>query len=153
MDETKRCSYCAEEIRAEAVRCPHCRSRLTSFEITSWHRGHDDARVGGVASAVAHALSLPVGAVRLGFVLLSFVHLIGLMAYGALWLIVPPRAGEGSLLEGWLARASIWARKLSSGGRRCDSASTCRSGGEVTPGAGDVSGLPQSVISGGDGDR
>ncbi len=123
MDETKRCSFCAEEIRAEAIRCPHCRSRLTKFEIASWHRGHDDARVAGVASAVAHALSLPVGAVRLGFVLLSFVHLIGLMAYGALWLIMPPRAGEGSVLEAWLARASTLARKLASGCSR-DGAST-----------------------------
>lgn len=152
MDETKRCSYCAEEIKAQAIRCPHCRSRLTSFEMASWHRGHDDARVAGVASAVSHALSLPVGAVRLGFVLLSFVHLIGLMAYGALWLIVPPRAGEGSVLEAWLARASTWARSLASGG--CNGGgSASRPSGESSHGAGDVSGLSQSVISGGDGER
>ena len=150
MDETKRCPFCAEEIRTAAVRCPHCRSRLASFELEGWHRGHDDARLAGVASAVAHSLSLPVGAVRLGFALLSLVHLIGAMAYGALWLIVPARAGEPSLLEEGLSRAAVWARWLAGGvggeraGKAGDRAST------YPP---DVSDLSKSVISGGDAER
>jgi phage shock protein PspC (stress-responsive transcriptional regulator) len=146
MDETKRCPFCAEEIRSVAVRCPHCRSRLASFELEGWHRGHDDARLAGVATAVAHSLSLPVGAVRLGFALLSLVHLIGAMAYGALWLIVPPRAGEPSLLEEGLARAGVWARWLAGGGREEKSHRS-----PAYPG--DVADLPKSVISGGDGER
>ena len=151
MAETKRCAFCAEEIRPEAVRCPHCRSRLGSFELDRWHRGHGDARLAGVASAVAHALSLPVGAVRLGFVLLSLVHLIGALAYGALWLIVPPRLGESSVLEQLIARAADWARWLAGGGSAAPPSSGAASGSGVSSGG--VSGLASSVISGGDGER
>ena len=151
MADTKRCAFCAEEIRAEAVRCPHCRSRLGSFELDRWHRGHEDARLAGVASAVAHALSLPVGAVRLGFVLLSLVHLIGALAYGALWLIVPPRLGESSV-------SSNWSRGRPSGRAGSPAAAPlprlpagAASGSGVSSGG--VSGLASSVISGGDGER
>jgi phage shock protein PspC (stress-responsive transcriptional regulator) len=146
MDETKRCSYCAEEIRAAAVRCPHCRSRLAGFELEGWHRGHADAHFAGVASAVAHSLSLPVGAVRLGFALLSLVHLIGAMAYAALWLIVPPKAGEPSLLETTLARATERARWLAAGKAAPPSDATRAKASET-------SGLSPSVISGGDAER
>ena len=33
MPDTKRCPYCAEEIRGEAVRCRYCRSRLSGFDV------------------------------------------------------------------------------------------------------------------------
>jgi len=150
MADTKHCSYCAEEIRAEATRCPYCRSRLAGFEIDGWHRGHDDAKLAGVASAVAHALSLPVGAVRLGFVLLSLVHLVGAMVYGSLWLIVPPRLGEASVLQDMLARGAEWARWLAGGGSGAPPASGSP-GDRATSGG--VSGLDGSVINGGDGER
>jgi len=117
MAENKRCAYCAEEIRSEAVRCPHCRSRLDGFDVEHWHRGHDDSRFAGVATAVAHALSVPVGLVRLGFVIASFVHLVGVIAYLVLWTIIPPIAGERSVLEAALDRAQAWARGLAGGQR------------------------------------
>ena len=112
MTDRKRCAYCAEEIRAEAVRCPHCRSRLDGFDIEHWHRAHEDSRLAGVATAVAHALSLPVGLIRLAFVIAAFVHLVGVVAYLALWVIIPSATGEPSALESGLARAQEWARGL-----------------------------------------
>jgi phage shock protein PspC (stress-responsive transcriptional regulator) len=89
MDEFRKCPYCGEEIRAAATRCRYCRSRLTALDPERWFRDHPERRVAGVASAVARALAVPVGAVRLGFIVLTFIHLLGPMLYVALWLLVP----------------------------------------------------------------
>lgn len=97
MTETRRrCPYCAEDIAAEAVRCPHCRSRLLALEPGAWHRDHPERRLAGVAAALARALAVPVVFVRTAFVLLTFVHFLGVLAYGALWTLIPRRPGEPS---------------------------------------------------------
>jgi len=99
MDGTRKCPYCAEDIRAEAVRCPYCRSRIAALDPARWYRDHPERRLAGVAAAVAHALALPLTMVRVGFVALTFIHLLGPVAYGALWLLLPFRPGDPSRLE------------------------------------------------------
>ena len=94
METMRRCPYCDEEIRAEAIRCRHCRSRLTAFDLNSWYRDLPDRRVAGVAAAVAHACAIPVTAARFAFLVLTPFHLLGAIAYAALWLLVPFRPGE-----------------------------------------------------------
>jgi phage shock protein PspC (stress-responsive transcriptional regulator) len=96
MDEMRRCPYCDEEIRAEAIRCRHCRSRLAAFDPSGWYRDRPDRRVAGVAGAVAQACAIPVAAARFGFLVLTPFHLLGPVSYGALWLLVPFRLGDES---------------------------------------------------------
>jgi phage shock protein PspC (stress-responsive transcriptional regulator) len=114
MDDTnprRPCPYCAEDIAAAAIRCPHCRSRLTTFDPTAWRRDQPGRRVAGVAAAIAHATAVPVGAVRLGFAALTFVHLLGPLLYGLGWLVIPAKAGDPSIVEQGLDDALAMLRR------------------------------------------
>jgi phage shock protein PspC (stress-responsive transcriptional regulator) len=118
MDETtdrRPCPFCAEDIAAAAIRCPHCRSRLSLFDALEWRRDHPERRMAGVAAAIAHATALPVNAVRLGFGVLTFVHLLGPILYALGWALIPEAAGAPSVVERAFGQAETTLRRWRSG--------------------------------------
>jgi len=112
MTDRRPCPYCAEEIAAQAVRCPHCRSRLVAFDASGLHRDRPERKLAGVAAALAQSLAIPVVVVRAAFVALAFFHLAGPVLYGVLWLLIPYALGDESILERWLASAQGVLRRL-----------------------------------------
>jgi phage shock protein C len=117
MEGTRKCPYCAEDIRPEAIRCPYCRSRIAALDPARWYRDHPERRLAGVAGAIAHAMAFPLTVVRVGFIVLTFLHLLGPLVYGALWLVIPFHPGEPSPLERAVAALRDWFTRLGRPGR------------------------------------
>jgi phage shock protein PspC (stress-responsive transcriptional regulator) len=89
---------------------------LVTLDLDRWQRRHPEAKLAGVCAALARVFVVPVAAVRLAFVVLTFFHFIGPIAYAALWLVIPAEPGAESLLERLLQRALVLAGAAS--GRR-----------------------------------
>jgi phage shock protein PspC (stress-responsive transcriptional regulator) len=111
----KTCPFCAEPIRDEALRCPHCRSRLRTFNTEGWQRDQPDALLAGVCAALSRTFAIPVALTRIAFVVLALAHAVGAIAYLALWLLIPKHAGEPSLLEHFLVRAQDVVHRVATG--------------------------------------
>ena len=93
MNGTKPCPYCAEEIRAEAVKCRHCGSYLepgARHLLEEWTRSADGRMIAGVCAGLARRFGISVTVFRLAFVvgaLLGFGTAI--ILYVVLWVVMP----------------------------------------------------------------
>jgi len=89
----RRCPYCAEEIRAEAVKCRYCGSFLDGSLLSrTWHRSRRGRRIAGVCAGLADEFGISVTVLRLSFLLGTLLGGgIGLVVYVVLWVVMPVR--------------------------------------------------------------
>jgi len=91
MNDTRMCPYCAEEVRAAAIKCKHCGSYLsTRFAPSDWYRSSRDRMIAGVCGGLAQQFGVPATVVRLAFVLMTFFSAgVGILIYAVLWIVMP----------------------------------------------------------------
>lgn len=107
MIDTKKCPYCAEEIRAEALKCRFCGSLVepVSAQILSapWTRRRRDKVIAGVCVGLAEQFGISVTIVRLAFVLSAlFSGGVAVLLYVALWLAMPLEPEPREYAEAYL---------------------------------------------------
>jgi len=73
------------------------RSRLR--DPAEWTRDVPGRKLAGVCASLAENLGVPVLFVRVGFLVLAFIHLAGILLYAILWMLMPPAAGEPAALD------------------------------------------------------
>ena len=66
----------------------------------------DDRSIAGVAAALSRYFNIPVGLVRVGFVIAAFFGGLGLAAYAVGWVLIREEGDDESLLEQWLGNIS-----------------------------------------------
>jgi phage shock protein PspC (stress-responsive transcriptional regulator) len=104
MDAMKRCTACAEEMKVESRKCPHCGSRAEPL-----HRDVAGRKLFGVCAALGRHFDLDPALVRVGFVVaLAMSFGTAMFVYLLLWAFTPASAYGTAPLQ----RAVDWLGSL-----------------------------------------
>ncbi len=111
--DMKKCPYCAEWIKAEAVKCRYCGSNISGKDVWRnssgpqfWRREEEGKKIAGVCTGIARQLDAPILILplRLFFVLTTLFYGFGLILYAVLWILMPPSADKPDQGKGTFQR-------------------------------------------------